>query len=350
MRMRRRDWLSMIVVCGGLSMLGLAALGVGDDHPRLEIAGLAYELDGPGTNVDDPCWWSSPAGDRALLFVTTKDSGMVEAFEMPAGRLVGTIPGFGRPNNCAVHGNLLLTTDREPRASGAGPGKVKVHRIPDFARLRTFGDDMEAPHGIDVATVEGEAPRVYVTDSADASVHVYDLDAGTLVRKFSTGFGDGVEPILVDARHRRVFVGRGEKEKSRGLGVFDLEGRLEREFGADVFQKDAEGLALYACGDGGYLVGTDQHKRRTEFEVFDRVTLRHLATFTLEDGRGEFTSATDGIDILQTPLPGFPAGIFAACDGCGSNEPDEIDVIGWDRIAAAVGLQRCPGRTPQTGG
>ncbi len=307
------------------------------------------ELDGPGKNVDDACFWPDPRDPAAsLLFVTTKDSGLVEVFNVITGGLVTTIGGFGRPNNCVVEGDLLLTTDRAPGVAGIPPGGVKVHHIPDLALVRTFARDTVDAHGIDVLTLPSGERHVYVTDSADASVHVYELDSGAAVRTFSTGFGAGIEPVLADDHHQRIFVARGEREATRGVGVFDPAGTVLREFGGGVLAKDAEGMAIYACGTGGgYLVIADQHKKRTQFEVFDRITLEHRATFELEDGRGEFTNATDGIEIVQDPLPGFPSGFLAACDGCGSDEPDEMDVVSWERIAAAIGLGRCgPSTTP----
>jgi len=314
------------------------------DSGAVRIAPIDRELDGPGKNVDDACFWLDARDPAAsLLFVTAKDSGLVEVFNVVTGALVSTITGFGLPNNCVVEGDLLLTTDREAGAGEAAPGGVKVHRIPGFALARTFASDTVAPHGIDVLTLPSGQKRVYVTDSADASVHVYDLDSGLAVTKFATGFGGGIEPVLADDGRQRIFVARGEKEKVRGVGVFDPTGTLLREFGAGVLAKDAEGMAIYACGTGGYLVVADQHKKRTQFEVFDRVTLEHRATFELEDGQGEFTNATDGIEIVQDPLPGFPSGFLAACDGCGTDEPDEMDVVSWERIASALGLERCPG-------
>ena len=333
--------------------LGMAARCAGGptEPGVVRVTPIDRELDGPGKNVDDACFWLDTRDPAAsLLFVTVKDSGMVEVFNLVAGALVTTIPGFGRPNNCVVEGDLLLTTDREPGAEGAAPGGVKAHRIPGFTLVRTFADDTVEPHGIDVLTLPSGAKHVYVTDSADASVHVYDLETGAAVAQFPTGFGGGIEPVLADDVHQRIFVARGEKERVRGVGVFDPKGTLLQEFGSEVITKDAEGMAIYACGAGGYLVIADQHKKRTQFEVFDRVTLEHRATFALEDAEGEPTNATDGIEIVQDPLPGFPNGFLAACDGCGTDEPDEMDVVSWDRIAAAVGLDRCPGGKAQLPG
>ncbi|MCC6847328.1 MAG: phytase [Deltaproteobacteria bacterium] len=320
------------VLLGGMALLAFSRL----EAAAPAVAPLAFELDGPGENVDDPCFWIDPAdAAESLVFVTAKGSGLVEVYTIATGALVATIPGFDRPNNCAVEGDLLITTDVDA-------GDVKLHHLPDLALVGTFGADMTDPEGVDVLTTPAGAQQVYVTDSSDASVHVYDLATGALVRTFPTGFGAGIEPIMADDRWQRIYVGRGEKEETRGIGWFTPEGALVREFAADIFSKDAEGMAVYACGDGGYFVVSDQKSTATDFEVFDRITLDHIGTFTLKDGGGEPTDSTDGLDIFQTPLSGFPDGGLVACDGCGSTLPDEMDVVAWGRIAATLGLNACP--------
>src|SRR5262249_54818224 len=154
-----------------------------------------------------------------------------------------------------------------------------------------------------------------------------------------TGFGGTIGPILADAAHQRILVaGSGP----RGIGLFTPDGSFVREFGANVFGGAPRGLALYACGDGGYLVAADPQPPATEFEVFDRLTLDHIGTFEMQDGSGEYTDHTEGLDVLQQPLPGFPTGMLAACDGCGVTVPEEVDVVRWDTVAAALGLDVCP--------
>lgn len=327
-------------LCGWFLALSLAILAPG--APCLEAAPVEeilvnLELEGPGKNIDDPCFWVDPSDSSGtLVFVTSKDSGLVEVFNVVSGELAATIPGFGKANNCAVEGDLLLTTDRAHK-------DVKVHRVPDLTLVRTFGEDLGEPEGIDVLEAPGGQKLVYVTDEIDASMHVYDLATGDLVRRFPTGFGAGIEPVLADDRHQHIYVSRGENESQRGIGIFTPEGELIREFAAEAFSSDAEGMALYACGEDGYLVVADQIRAATEFEVFDRRTHEHLGTFTLNDGQGDYTHLTDGIDILQTPLPGFPNGLLAACDGCADDEPEDTDIVSWDRIADAMKLARCPG-------
>jgi myo-inositol-hexaphosphate 3-phosphohydrolase len=321
-------------------------LAAADSLPAAPIAvsPVDFETRGVGTDPDDACFWVDPddPGD-SLLFFTSKGSGVVDVFDADSGTPLYAIPGFGRANNCAVEGDLLITTD-------IGTDDVRVHRLPEFLPVATFAQEAIQPEGVDVLTGPTGEPLIYVTDSGDASVRVYALATLELVRSFSTGFGGGIESIAADDFHQRIYVARGEKESRKGIGWFTPEGALVREFGAEVFSSDAEGMAIYACGTGGYLVVADQRGTATEFEIFERVTLAHRGTFTLDDGRGDFTDRTDGIDILQTPLPGFPSGILAACDGCGSTLPEELDVVRWERIAAAMDLMVCPNGRPPTCG
>jgi myo-inositol-hexaphosphate 3-phosphohydrolase len=302
-----------------------------------EVAPTGFELDGPGVNVDDPCFWVDAADpSHALVFVTTKSSGLVEAFDLVTGTFVASIPGFGRPNNCAVEGDVLLTTDKDA-------SNVRMHHLPDLTPIGTFGAGLHEPEGIDLLHTPDGKTLVFVTDSFDASVHVYDFADGSLIRAFPTGFGLAIEPVLADDLYQRVFVAREEGGTGHGFGVFTPEGTLVGEMHASIFARDTEGMALYECGADGYLVVSDQQSDATEFEVFERASLAHIGTFNVQDGAGDFTDSTDGLDILQTPVPGFPNGVLATCDGCGSKLPDEMDVVGWDAIADALWLERCPG-------
>ncbi len=320
-------------LAAALLCLGLLAPGRSIGAPP-EVP-LALELDSPAVNHDDPCFWVDPhERTRGLLFVTLKTAGVVEVYDLPTGTLTATIPGFLKANNCVVEGDWLLTTD-------AFAHHVTVHHLPDLTAAGTLAEDMLLPMGIATLHAPDGRTLVYVTDEGDASVHVYDLATRALVHTFPTGFGLRIEPVVADDRYQRVFIAR-EERGGRGIGLFTPDGLLEREFGASAFGSDTEGLALYTCGEGGYLVAADQHMTATEFEIFDRVSLAHLGTFRMQDGTGEYTSATDGIDILQTPLPGFPSGMLAACDGCNDNLPDQVEIAPWDRIADVMGLDRCP--------
>src|SRR5262245_397580 len=106
-----------------------AQLGAGP----VDVSPLDFELNVPGDNLDDPCFWVDPDEPaNSLLFMTAKDSGLVQVFRAATGTFLGSILGFTLPNNCAVEGDLLLTTDRGP------PAMVRVHHLPDFTPVATF--------------------------------------------------------------------------------------------------------------------------------------------------------------------------------------------------------------------
>jgi hypothetical protein len=150
------------------------------------------------------------------------------------------------------------------------------------------------------------------------------------------------EALAVDPADGRVFVADDDSGRIR---VFTPSGDLLTEL-RGMFGSDAEGLALYRCGAGGYLVASDQSN--DEFEVFDRLSLQHLGSFLVRDASGDRVNDTDGIDVFQAPTHRFPGGLFAACDGC-SGSDDDADLVGWERIAAALDLAVCPdGGEPTT--
>src|SRR6185295_3033515 len=113
-------------------------------------------------NVDDPCFWRHPTDPaQSLVFVTIKGSGLVEVYNAATGERVGTVTGILRPNNCAVDGDLLLTTDRDG-------GDVKVHHLPDLAPAGIIAGDTRRPMGIETLHTPQGDTLLYVTDEKDA--------------------------------------------------------------------------------------------------------------------------------------------------------------------------------------
>src|SRR6185503_6476093 len=57
--------------------------------PPVIVSPIDFELDGPGIDVDDPCFWVDPDDpDVSFLFVTAKDSGLVEVFSAATGEFL----------------------------------------------------------------------------------------------------------------------------------------------------------------------------------------------------------------------------------------------------------------------
>jgi myo-inositol-hexaphosphate 3-phosphohydrolase len=299
------------------------------------------ELAGGGSNYDDLCFWRDPVdADRSLVFGTSKDGNVVEVFRLATGEFLGSLGGFVHPNNCDVTGDVLITTDAEGRY-------VTLHRIPDLTLVATLTQGFSNPEGVTVLRENGQL-RVFISDVIQGRMHVYDLATLELVRTFPTGLSSP-EGIAADDLYQRVYVGDGASGVVR---VFSATGSLITQFDQAI-DADAEGVALYRCGTQGYVVVSDQREFSTvpnEFEIFDRVTFGHLGTFNLLARTDDFTDATDGIDVFQTPTTLFPAGVFGACDKCSDARGNQFDLVGWDRIATAFGLQICPDGRPPTCG
>jgi myo-inositol-hexaphosphate 3-phosphohydrolase len=320
------------------------AASCGETAPPVTVA-VEVELTRDGRNYDDPCFWQDPTAEgRYLAFMTSKDDGLVDVWEMPSRTHVGQVTGFrGRTNNCAVDQvrNLLVTTDPEA-------GAVHVHALPGFGRVAVARHpQLEEPSGVAVGH-EGNESFAFVTDERRLEVHVLSLPDGRWVRSFPYRLTKA-EGISADDDLQGLYVS-DDRSDSHGTKAFTFAGVELREFGIDETGSDSEGNALYRCGPrAGYVIVSDQREsgsRRaySEFEVFDRETFAHRGTFRLEAGDGDWTGSTDGIDVFQGPATAATGGIFAACDGCGGHGQavDELDVVPWDRIARALGLRVCP--------
>ena len=188
-------------------------------------------------------------------------------------------------------------------------------------------------------TLPDGAKRLYV--SADDRVYAFDPADGTVAGGFTTEHAletlvaDDVAQVLYlpdETSHRGVFAYRPDGvpfERGGGVG-----------FGGDgIFEAEAEGIVLYPCqgpdgrDDGrGLIIVSDQKNDVTDFEVFDRRSWVHLGRWQLDGVR-----RTDGIASTVRPLPGHPAGLFAAV-----NDDFQVVLVGWDSIQEATGL-RCAG-------
>jgi myo-inositol-hexaphosphate 3-phosphohydrolase len=332
----------------GLVVLG-AVLGPTGVRAEPAIVSVAAELTEDGHNYDDPCFWQDPHdGTRFLAFMTDKDDALLDVWEMPSRTHIGRVTGFKESaNNCDVdqRQNLLVATD-------PGAREVLVFSLPslrEVARIRH--DRLEEPSGVAVGHSHGQS-LAFVTDEDSKDVHVFQLPAGTYLRSFPYNLKKA-EGIATDDDLRRVYVS-DDKSDARGTKAFTFEGTEISEFGVDETGTDSEGTAVYRCGPrDGYIIVSDQRQgwsadSYSEFEVFDRQTFQHLGTFRMQSDGPDWTGSTDGIDVFQGPGMTASGGIFAACDGCGryGQPQDELDIVGWDQIAKALGLRTCPNGQP----
>jgi 3-phytase len=303
-------------------------------------------------NVDSVAIWHPDA----WLIATAKETDALLVFSAEDGRLIrevtleGTsLGGLDRPNGIRVVDDLALVVERNHR-------RVTVLRLPDFEPVGTFGGDvLRWPYGLAIVRQGAGRYTVYVTDNYETEsgavppaealgerVRVFsvgvngdELDA-SLVNTFGATRGPGVlhevESIAADPERGRLLIA-DELEAERNIKVYDLQGRYTgRTIGEGRFRVEVEGIDLYACGDRGYWVATDQSDLVSWFRVFERDSLDYVGTVV-----GQVTHTTDGVAVTSTPVASFGEGaLFAAHADAG------LAALDWRRIRSALGLEACP--------
>ena len=306
----------------------------------------------PADNIDSVATWRGPEG-RHWLFASAKDVDNLAVFDADTGEHLrrvggpGSAPGqFERPNGIAVIDDMLFVVERDGH-------RVQVLSLPDFRTLTIFGaNELRVPYGLWIDRADG-GYLVYVTDSyqlPDGSpppleqlserVKRYTLkrDGDQIVVAFAGSFGDTsssgalrwVESIHGDPVNGRLLIAEEYLESGSTLRVYDMSGKyLGVDLDPSHFDGQAEGIALWECGDGGgYWLATDQRDDGNRFQVFDRVTLKHLGSFS-----GRNTSNTDGIHLQSAPSSAFPQGVFFAV-----HDDQAVSAFDWRDIAKSLNL------------
>jgi 3-phytase len=312
-------------------------------------------------DVDSPTVWHGEEGQHWLL-TTAKATDVILVHDAATGEPIRRLGRAGsaqgeleRPNGVAAIGELLLVVERDN-------ARIQAFSLPALESLGTFGEaELRRPYGI-ATYLDGQGRvELYVTDNYELEEDVIPPDsalgervehfrvwveAGQLrhehVRTFGDTTGPGVlrkvETIAVDPTNDRVVIAE-ELEPDSHWKIYRLDGTFTGEvFGRGYFPHEAEGLALYACPDGGYWIATDQDEETNTFHVFDRETLEHQGSFT-----GVTTRNTDGVALTQTGFGPFPAGAFYAVHNDGN-----IAAFSWAEVAAQLGLRSdCEGEEAQ---
>lgn len=302
-------------------------------------------------NVDSPAVWFSDSGPRVIA--TAKATDELIVYDAVTGGVLRRVGGSGaalgqleRPNGVLVLGDsLVLVVERDNH-------RVQAFRLPSFESLGAFGaSELLLPYGLAAYAPRPDAYRVYVTDAyeepedsvpsnarLDRRIRVYDIAmrAGRLTSQLVYTFGDTTaagairipESIFLDPVNNRVMIAE-EDEADSHIKEYTLDGQFTgRTFGRGVFTQQAEGIALWTCGDSaGYWVTTDQGPVVNLFHLFDRQTLAHVGTF-----RGKVTNTTDGVALTQRRVGPYANGMFFT-----AHFDATISAFDWREIATATG-------------
>lgn len=347
-----------------LAIAGLAACGgeraaqsshsVADSIPVIAEAWVSSidTLD----NVDGPAIWFSDSGPR--IIASAKATDVLIVYDAITGVVLRRVAGPGkalgqldRPNGVLVLGDsLLLVVERDNH-------RVQAFRLPSFASAGVFGAaELILPYGLAAYQPSPDVIRVYVTDNYEEPedsvpplarlnrrVRVFDVQVtdGTLRSTLVNSFGDTTaagairiaESIQLDPANG-VLVIAEEDESDTQIKEYTLDGVFTgRRFGRGVFTQQAEGIALWICGDSaGFWITTDQGPVINTFHLFDRRTHAHVGAF-----RGGVTNTTDGVALTQRAVGTHSDGMFFT-----AHFDAAISAFDWRDIAERAGIpSRC---------
>ena len=196
--------------------------------------------------------------------------------------------------------------------------RVQLFTIPDFKHIGYIGqNELLKPYGLSVYKT-GDEYTLFVTDDyqsdedavpdtkiLDKRVKQYsfkvkgDKIESKYVRYIGETSGDcclyTVESIYADLDNNILLIA-DESNLKKNIKVYDLEkGTFIKNIGSGLFKYQAEGIALYDCGNGtGFWFTTDQDKGNNTVHVFDRKSLDYKTSF-----KTKVTQNTDGVWLTQ---------------------------------------------------
>ncbi len=275
--------------------------------------------------------WVAPTPSDSLLFVTQKSLNTVDVWNLQTNQIVQTITGLDTPNGVAVdraEGALYVASQYEHAVH-----KYLIADIVagDLSSTLIPSDPLSPsrePIGLTVYHNTSGPSLIYATYSGSYDKYVRAFDPDGVVQ-YSWSVGPiALGNIAADEDNALIYVA----DKTNDLiKVYRPDGTFVQDFGQGDFAagSDVEGTSVYRCGNDGYILASDQ--KQDEFEIYDRLTFAHLATFTVSG-----VSNTIGLTLVQSALPGYPNGaLFVQSNG------DQVFGIQWDVIAAATGVSTC---------
>jgi 3-phytase len=305
--------------------------------------------------ADDPAIWIHPDEPAQSLVIGADKGAGLGVYDLQ-GNLLQFLPD-GRINNVDVRGGVSNNPVLAHIAVGSDRTNyaLAIYAIdPDSRQVRRVDARIVPVEFNDVYGLcmyqSGKTGDLYAFGtSADGWMHQWRLfeivgnkiDA-ELVRRIN--IGTVTEGCVVDDEHgylyaaeERVGVWRygaepGDGEQREAVAMIEPGG---------VLTADLEGMAIYDTGQGrGFLVVTSQGS--DNYSVYDRLPPHaYRGTFRIrtnpESGL-DGTSQTDGIDITNVPLPGYPKGLLVAQDGR-YDQSQNFKYVSWQDIAYALGLQ-----------
>lgn len=301
-------------------------------------------------SADDPAIWIDKSHPENSVIIGTDKKGGLAAYNLLGEQL--NYYSFGNMNNCDLRYGFILGSDTVDilASSNRTLHSVSLFKISEGGELdsihsRTIKSAMfDEVYGLCMYKSNKTGKFYVFLNSKAGEVEQYELFTSKdktdarLVRSFAVN--TQTEGMVADDETGILYLG----EEVNGIWKFSAEpdgpktGKLinnSSEKNGNI-KYDIEGLAIYNTGNGnGYLIASSQGNY--SYAVFERQgDNKYLGSFRIVDGEIDGVEETDGLEITNVALPGFPKGILVVQDGFNydgnKKQSQNFKIISWEQI------------------
>lgn len=301
-------------------------------------------------SADDPAIWIHPSNPEKSVIIGTDKKGGLATYNLK-GEQLNYYP-FGDMNNCDLRTGFPINSDTIDILAASNRSlhsislfKISENGVLDSIHARTIVSGMkDEVYGLCMycSKITGNI-YVFVNSKAgeveqwELKENNGDIDA-KLVRSFS--LGTQTEGMVADDETGNLYIG----EEVAGIWKFDAEpnGSSKGIFIKNSSEEnpnikyDVEGLAIYATDSvNGYLVASSQGNY--SYAIFERQgENKYLGSFRITDDAVDGVEETDGLEISNVSLPGFPKGILVVQDGFNYDDrkkkSQNYKIVSWESV------------------
>jgi 3-phytase len=317
------------------------------------VAAIETEPTPQGKNddsADDPAIWIHPTLHEKSFIIGTDKKGGLSTYDLTGKEL--NYYAVGDMNNCDLRTGFSLNGDTIDILAASNRTmqsvslfSVKENGVLDSIHSRIIKSAMtDEVYGLCMYKSKKTGLFYVFVNGKSGEVEQYELFAAEnkvdakLVRTLK--LGTQTEGMVADDETGNLYIG----EEVAGIWKFDAEpdGSTEGKFIAKSSEEnanikyDVEGLAIYSTDSvNGYLVASSQGNY--SYAVFERQgDNKYLGSFRITEGTVDAVEETDGLDISNVPLPGFPKGILVVQDGFNydgkKKKSQNYKYISWDEV------------------
>ena len=301
-------------------------------------------------SADDPAIWVNQLNPKKSVIIGTDKKGGMVTYNLQGKELYYF--HTGDMNNCDLRYDFPLGNDSIDilAASNRTFHSISLFRIRENGMLDTLhsriitSEMKDEVYGLCMYKSRESGKFFVFMNSKAGEVEQWELFGSDkkidakLVRSFS--LETQTEGMVADDETGILYIG----EEQAGISKFSAEPD-ESAQGAKIensseenenIKYDIEGLAIYDTGNGnGYLVASSQGNY--SYAVFERQgDNKYLGSFRITDGSVDGVEETDGLDITNVSLPGFPKGILVVQDGFNydgrKKKGQNYKIISWESI------------------